>query len=447
MIVEPSDKPETVAAIDPTPLYRRPAVYRLVIVALLAEIGYAVLNLSAMGPYLKVDRQIGEDMFSLILSAYLLSEAIAKSPMGHLADRYGRRFFMSVGPLLSVGTAILSISLPSGNGPLIILAFVLLRIVDGIGAGMLWPAAFATISEAVADDERQQAMSYLNLCYILGIALALPIGGAINDITGHKAASFWLAAVLFAGVSIAAYRLVPNTTGTSGSTDAAHGEGLNWKDLSNAIKKNPTYVTLALFTFMGVGAPMPVIKTFPMEEFGLSESAIGALVFPAAIAMAVLSVPMTKLGERIGRVRSVHWGIGLCTLGLFTIASGMLIPFLRAPWVLAIGGIPAGVGFLLAIPAWYAAVSDLDPQNRGVNIGMIMTCQGLGAIVGAIVAGFMGKHTPAVSLRLGLHHDFAIQVGLYMPFACSAVFVMVGWLLSLKILRVEPPTNAPLQPS
>ena len=399
MIVEERDKPETVAATPPIPLYRRPAVYRLVIVALLAEIGYAVLNISAMGPYLKVDRQIGEDMFSLILSAYLLSEAISKSPMGHLADRYGRRFFMSVGPLLSVGTALLSIALPSGNGPLIIIAFVLLRIVDGIGAGMLWPAAFATISDSVADDERQQAMSYLNLCYILGIALALPIGGAVNDLTGHKSASFWLAAGLFACVSVAAYKLVPQTVGSSGpGSAAAHGEGLNWNDLFNAVRRNPTYVILALATFMGVGAPMPVIKTFPMDQFGLSETAIGALVFPAAIAMAVLSVPMTKLGERIGRVRSVHWGIGLCTLGLFTIASGMFIPFLRAPWVLAIGGIPAGVGFLLAIPAWYAAVSDIDPQNRGINIGMVMTCQGMGAIVGAIVGGFMGKHT----LQLGI---------------------------------------------
>lgn len=436
MIVEERDKPETVAA-PPIPLYRRPAVYRLVIVALLAEIGYAVLNVSAMGPYLKVERGIGEDMFSLILSAYLLSEAISKSPMGHLADRYGRRFFMSFGPLMSVGTALLSIALPAGNGPWIVFAFVLLRIVDGIGAGMLWPAAFATISDSVADDERQQAMSYLNLCYILGIALALPIGGAVNDLTGHKAASFWLAAGLFACVSLAAYKLVPQTAGTSGPGSAAHGESLNWNDLFNAVKKNPTYVILALATFMGVGAPMPVIKTFPTEEFGLSETAIGALVFPAAISMAVLSVPMTKLGERIGRVRSVHWGIGLCTLGLFTIASGMFLPFMRSPLVLALGGIPAGVGFLLAIPAWYAAVSDIDPQNRGINIGMIMTCQGMGAIVGAIVGGFMGKHTHRLGVALGLGREF----GLYMPFACSAVFVMIGWLLSLKILHVERVAN------
>ncbi|HZH97450.1 MAG TPA: MFS transporter, partial [Fimbriimonadaceae bacterium] len=190
-------------------LPRRPVVLRLLIIALLAEIGYAVLNISTMPIYLKFDRNMGAGSIGLVLSAFLLSEAVFKSPMGHLADRYGRRVLMTAGPLLTFCTALLSLAVPHDSGGWEVLAFVLLRVLDGIGAAMLWPAAFAAMGDSVADDERQQAMSLLNMCYLLGVALALPIGGLVNDVSGAKWASLLLAAALFGGVGYASWKFVP----------------------------------------------------------------------------------------------------------------------------------------------------------------------------------------------------------------------------------------------
>src|SRR5438132_12761932 len=87
-----------------------PAVWRILIVALFAEIGYAVLNISTMPVYLKAEptnawisngRGLGPSVIGLVLVAFLLSEAIFKSPMGHLADRFGAKRLMFFGPLLS----------------------------------------------------------------------------------------------------------------------------------------------------------------------------------------------------------------------------------------------------------------------------------------------------------------------------------------------------------
>src|SRR5207302_328325 len=107
--------------------------------------------------------------------------------MGHLADRFGCRTFLIIGPAITFTTALLTVILPPSHlfpqhiGVLETLALMLMRIFDGIGAAMLWPAMFAEMGHAVDDKDRQQAMSLLNTCYLLGIALALPIGGIAED--------------------------------------------------------------------------------------------------------------------------------------------------------------------------------------------------------------------------------------------------------------------------
>jgi DHA1 family multidrug resistance protein-like MFS transporter len=186
--------------------------------------------------------------------------------------------------------------------------------------------------------------------------------------------------------------------------------------------------------FAGIGFPMAIIKLFAADQFKMSESSFGFLiVFPAAIAMAAFSVPMSKFGERIGRTRAVHVGIGLCAAGLILIASGGVIPIMRAPVVLAAGGIPVGVGFLLAIPAWMASVSDIDPRKRAANLGAVMTAQGLGAIIGAPIGGRMYEKLQPLGVHLGLGADF----GRYSPFFGCALCVTLGWLISLRILRPQ----------
>lgn len=180
---------------------------------------------------------------------------------------------------------------------------------------MLWPAAFALMGDAVEDGERQQAMSLLNMCYMLGLALAMPIGGIVEDLssralattTGSFSGGLFLSAVLFLGVSLTVLRLPTTETRTDHSQD---GEGFNWREFLKTAKQIPAYLILAAITFCGIGFPMANVKLFALEEFRLSSTQFGGLVFPAAISMAALSVPMAKLGERIGRS-----ALGSCRLG------------------------------------------------------------------------------------------------------------------------------------
>ncbi len=432
------------------PVWKRTAVWRLLLVALFAEIGYAVMNISTMPIYLAATpvkhgpfaegRGLGESVIGWIVVAFLLSEAVLKSPMGTLADRIGPRKLMLFGPMITVFTSVATVVIPLSWGVWDVPILILLRVADGVGAAMLWPALFSRMGHVVEDGDRQGAMGLLNLCYLCGIAFALPIGGAVNDLTGHKYASLLLATLLFGVVCLTVWLGMPKRelhgdaspvpeAGHSPAVseliepDAHAGPGLG--EFLRSVREIPAYLLLAAVTFMGIGFPMVVVKNFALQEFQLSETQFGVLVLPGALGMAAFSVPLTRYGERIGRSSAVHRGLLLCAVGLGLIVLGAIIPVFHTPWALALGGIPLGVGFLLTIPAWTAAVSDIDPKRRGSNVGAVMTAQGLGAIVGApIGAALYEKLQPLAGERIA--H--------YSPFFGCFVCVAAGFVLSLKLL-------------
>lgn len=423
------------------PLYRRGPVARLLAVALLAEIGYAVLNISTMPVYLREDRGFNSGVIGLVIVAFLLSEALFKAPMGRFADRFGRRRLMVLGTGMTFFTALLTMVVPHTWGVSETLAIMLLRVVDGLGAAMLWPAAFACMGDLVEDNERQESMSLLNTCYLLGIALALPLGGIFNDLFGRALADFsgertpslYFAAILFAAATFMSYRSVPSGADLRQMAKARRAARTEppENELANtlrALRTIPEYVTLGLLTFAGIGFPMVIIKLFAKDQFKMSETQFGLLVLPGAIAMAVASVPMSRLGERIGQARAVHLGMGLCAVGMVLIALGAVVPWLRTAFVLGLGGIPVGIGFLLAIPAWYATVSEIDPKNRAANIGAVMTAQGLGAMIGAPIGAWC----------YGAFHMVSPDFSRYTPFVGCAACVLAAFVVSLRVIHPVP---------
>jgi DHA1 family multidrug resistance protein-like MFS transporter len=419
------------------PVLAIPAVRQLLLITLLAEIGYAILNISTMPVYLAHEpfparkfiaegRGLGPGVIGLVLVAFLLSEAIFKTPMGTLADRFGQRRFLLIGPCITCVTSLLTLVIPLNIGDYEVLFLVLLRVADGIGSAMIWPAAYALMSDSVDDDNRQNAMSMLNLCYMLGIALALPIGGWVDDLTGHKWSGMFLASGIFACVAISVYYLVPQR---ANKVHSVSEESVGFSEFLRSARAIPNYLILSAVTFMGIGFPMAIVKLFALEEYKMSESSFGTfVVLPGALAMAALVVPLSRYGERIGKSRAVHVGLGLCAGGLTFCSLGAFFPALRMPWALAVGGAPVGLGFLLTIPAWMASVSDIDPKRRGANIGAVMTAQGLGAIVGAPIGAVIYEKLIPV---------FGVHIAHYSPFLCCAACVTTGWLLSFKMLRVH----------
>lgn len=401
------------------------AFWSLVLMAGFAELGYATLNISAMPVYLRDSLGFGEATVTRVGAVFLLTEALLRAPMGLLSDHIGRRRLMIIGPFVTIWTAVCTLFVPQlfETKGLQELAYIALRGLDGIGAAMLWPAAFAAIGDCVEEKDRASAMSFLNFTYMFGIALGPLAGGLANDLTGAKTASFYLVAVLFAATVVINYLFYPRD---HKSIPAHHEEASQFqiRALASAVKLVPGYLLLAFVVFLGTGLIMLLVKLFAMDEYGMSETQFGTLLLLPAIIMAILALPIGRWADKMGRVRAVRLGLWAGSIAMWAIAtqSNKFI-------VMTAAGV-AAVSFLLAIPAWLAELSEIDPKQRGVILGAAGTAQGLGSIVGALLGGILYEKVP---LQFWIWDYPAHRT----PFIGCALMMTLGATLSLLVIRVR----------
>jgi MFS transporter, DHA1 family, multidrug resistance protein len=412
----------------------RSIVFAVAVVAGLAELAYAVMNYSAMPVYLKLSLGKGADSVAWMSATFLTCEGVVKGPFGILGDRIGRKKLIIAGPLISVVTSLLTLLVHRDHWYLLFP----LRILDGLGAAALWPSALAMIADVVEEDRRSQAMSLFNVTYMVGIGLGPFIGGVTNDLTHSflpqadpRQASFFLVSLLFLLTAIAAYWRIPNIR-PHHEHHAELESGFSVSALVHSLKQIPETLLLALVTFLGIGLILPLVKLFAMAEYRISETGFGALLLIPCLVIALASVPLGTIGDRIGKPRAIRFGLGLCAAAMW----GMGL--VRGEMALVIGGSLIGVGFVIAFPSWMAHVSaSCDPRQRGAVMGAVGTAQGLGAMIGAPLGGYLYEYA---DIKLPGFMRVA-EPSHYVPFIGCAALLAVAWLLA-KLTIKDPPRKA-----
>jgi MFS family permease len=158
-----------------------------------------------------------------IVSGYALSYGLALVPGGRAGDRFGaKRLFLTgltIFTLASVGCGI-----AQDQGQL-----VAARIVQGLGAGLFFPAIGATIQHTFTGPARSRAFGLLGAVIGVSTAIGPLLGGLIIAAAGASDGWRWVFLVnLFVGavaIPMAAWRLPTTTAHTRRSFDPA-GLGL-----------------------------------------------------------------------------------------------------------------------------------------------------------------------------------------------------------------------------
>ncbi len=409
----------------------------VVLVAALAELAYTTVNISAMPVYIRA-HNLRPQWVAIAATSFILVEGLLKSPFGVLGDRVGRRVLIFTGPCLSIFTCAVT---PHISNPWIL---IILRVLDGIGAAALWPAAFSLIGDHVPEKRRATAMSFFNLAYLLGLALGPLLGGAVNNQTERylrsigyhqhhavvqsKEASFYVAAVLFALTAIIAVLFIPRLK--PHPHEPGDSEGFSFHSFGLMLKRMPMTLLMTFVTFLGIGLIMAYVKLFAMERLALSELEFGKLLIGPALIIAALAVPLGTTGDRIGKARAVKVGIGLCALSYWAI----ILTFSERS-LIAFGSL-LGIGFIIAFPAWMALVAtDCGESERGAVIGAVGTSQGIGAIAGVVLSGLL--------YPLRLPTVFGIKLPDHaLPFLSCALMLTLSFILALATVREPAPRPA-----
>jgi len=171
---------------------------------------------------------------------------------------------------------------------------------------------------------------------------------------------------------------------------------------------------VAFLQMIGVGLLAPILVIYAHEVVRLSDQAIGAVFLVVVLAVAAASIPGGRLADRVGRARTVAWGMVMASAGMWLLPAagrGNLA-------VLGVAAVLLGASYAVSSPAWLALMSEAAPPGRtGMVMGASETAQGAGLIVGPAFGGAL--------------YD---RLGPQAPFIASAVLLTAGTVLAIRVV-------------
>lgn len=122
----------------------------------------------------------GASMFSWMFTSYLLTQTIFIPIAGKLSDIYGRRSIFITGlAIFLVGIFLCGICNSVG-------LMVVLRAIQGVGAGMMIPVINATVADVYSPRERGKIQGVLGSMFSVGMAVGPVLGGLLTDFLGWR---------------------------------------------------------------------------------------------------------------------------------------------------------------------------------------------------------------------------------------------------------------------
>jgi EmrB/QacA subfamily drug resistance transporter len=290
-----------VTAWDQAPVQLLDATRMRVLGAVMIGIFLAALDQTVVGTALPrmVTDLGGNELYTWVITAYLLTSTISGPLYGKLSDMYGRRPIFLLGIVIFLAGSVLS-GFSQSIGWLIVA-----RGFQGLGAGALFPVALAIIGDIFAPSERGKYQGLFGAVFGLSILIGPAIGGLLTDTVGWHwvffvnvpigAVALYLLwrylpayhlgherpSIDYAGAALFAAALVPILIGLTNKQTA------DWTDMSvgGLIAIGAVFLIGFLFVESRVAEPIVPLSLFRIRAFSVSVTAIflAALGFFAAV--------------------------------------------------------------------------------------------------------------------------------------------------------------------
>ncbi|MEO5918896.1 MAG: MFS transporter, partial [Candidatus Limnocylindrales bacterium] len=117
----------------------------------------------------------GNDLYTWVVTIYLLTSTITVPFYGKLSDIYGRRPMLMIGiSLFMVGSALSGLSQEMWQ-------LILFRGIQGLGAGALFPIALAVIGDLFSPAERGKYQGLFGAVFGISFLIGPGLGGFLTD--------------------------------------------------------------------------------------------------------------------------------------------------------------------------------------------------------------------------------------------------------------------------
>jgi MFS family permease len=349
-------------------------------------------------------RTISNIHVGLLSVTYFIVELTLAPVMGALSDRTGRRFFLTLGPLIGMVQVVLLVFTPAQN-PLPYLLF--LQVLAGVATAMQVPAVLGYLADYTADSRalRMRVMSLYELATSGGFAIGVVLGGFAWDRFGREAYALLAAGYLIVAVCMS---LVPKVHQVIERSQLKATVKRYWSVLRtprlfifipawisfcalagiwlsaqlafilSSSRHNPRQSLMGIFSANGGGGHLSLVLGAFVMFFGLS------LLFWAFFLNRV---------PRLLMMLSSITGIFLFCIALAGINHfGTGNPVLMVIWVLLLlVGIFAMSSFAPAALAYLADISEDAAKDRGLLMGLYSVFLGLGQLLGGALGAIFAQ--------------------------------------------------------
>jgi EmrB/QacA subfamily drug resistance transporter len=411
----------------------------IVMVAVLIGLFLGALDQTIVGVALPriVSDLRGSDLYTWVVTAYLLTSTITVPIYGKLGDVFGRQRMLIVGIVIFLtGSALSGLSQSMGE-------LIVFRALQGCGAGALFPIALAVIGDLFTPRERGRYQGLFGAVFGLSFIVGPFLGGVItDDISWHwifyvnlpvgivalyaistrlpnlKTTAARLRDLDFSGIAIFTVGVVPLLIGLTfkGLTDAS-GNLYGWTAwqvgglilvglaimaafIVNEAHVRQPIIPLDLFStrtlaatnvavFMVASCMFAAVIFIPLYYQvvkGVSATASGYSMWPLLLGLIATSVGAGFYLTRTGRYKALLLiGLGVLIVGSFLMTH--LSPSTATPtlWLwLALTGL--GIGPSMSV--FTVVIQNAAPRERlGTATSTLTFLRQVGGMVGLAIAG------------------------------------------------------------
>jgi EmrB/QacA subfamily drug resistance transporter len=352
-----------------------------------------------------------------VISGYMLALAAFLVPGGRLGDILGRK------RMLQIGLAIFGLSsLGGGLAPNaeVVIGF---RIVQGVGAGILFPLGIAVITDAFPPERTMRAIGNAYGIGAVAMAIGPMFGGGLTELIDWRVvllvnapASALAMAVVARGVresrdttaprsvdlpglvavviGIAAITFAVDRSNEWSATATMGGAAIGllflagfvirertarWPLVGLDLFRNGAYVIVTLMaTVANVAFCVATFATalYLQQVEGYTPLEAGVIFLAASVATGAAGPVSGRLGERFDIPRTIAVATVIGSVGLFVVSlGGALGPYLAA---LALFGAGYGVGWAMASVGTQTVVApERAGQASGVTLSIVIGLAGL----------------------------------------------------------------------
>ena len=364
---------------------------------------------------------------AILVSSFTVAQLLSAPAWGRFSDKHGRRPAL----LIALGASAIAY-LVFGFATSLVFLFVS-RIMQGAGGGTVGVIQ-AYVADSVAPEDRARSLGWLSAATNLGVALGPVLGSAAISLGRTDLApgsgSFMLGRA--APGIVAALLCVMNmwfvqrylresrvaAEAVVGAPPRTTSRQAVWRVITHSGEVSSRLIwiyAIAMGSFQGVTAMLPL---FLAARFQVDETNIGYFfMYVGAISVFTRVLILGRAVDRFGEARLSRYGVALLALGIVGMPlSGNLIAL-----ALAVALIPLGTAF--TFPCVTALLSRvINPQQRGLYMGLQQTYGGVARIVVPLWAGFAFD-----------------RLGVGIPFYTSAIAVFATIFLGLGLDQYVKP--------